>query len=117
MPAYFFDTSALSKHYHPESGTRAVDEIIGGDVNLIQISRLTVIELASVFAIKVRTRFITEEDAVLLLRQFREDLVSRAFTVVSIGEMEYELAERLIRKYAFSLRLRALDALQLAVAS
>ena len=28
MARYFFDTSALVKHYHPEAGTDAVDRII-----------------------------------------------------------------------------------------
>jgi hypothetical protein len=36
----------------------------------IRISRLTVVELPSVSAIKVRTEFIYREDALVLLRQF-----------------------------------------------
>jgi hypothetical protein len=27
LPVHFFDTSALSKHYHAESGTAAVDAL------------------------------------------------------------------------------------------
>lgn len=36
--------------------------------------------------------------------------------VFSIGESEFVIAELLVERYAFNLRLRALDALQLAVA-
>ena len=43
-------------------------------------------------------------------------MVSGKFGVFSIGEVEFALAERLVEQYAFELRLRALDAPQLAVA-
>jgi len=82
----------------------------------IRISRLTAIELPSMFAIKVRTRFISREDAGFFLRRFREDLVTRRIEVFTIGEPEFTLAERLLERYAFDSRLRALDALQIAVA-
>jgi hypothetical protein len=62
----FFDSSALVKLYHPETGTSAVDQIANTAGNLIRISRLTVAKLTSAFAIKggrcrsaarTRTRF------------------------------------------------------------
>jgi hypothetical protein len=77
---------------------------------------LTVVEMTSVFAIRVRTGFIEREDAGCFLRQFREDILSRKFGVFAMREAEFGAAERLIEKYAFDLRLRALDALQVAVA-
>jgi hypothetical protein len=58
-----------------------VDRIIQGADNKIRISRLTVVELPSVFAIKVRTEFINRDDARIFLRQFREDIVSDKFEV------------------------------------
>jgi predicted nucleic acid-binding protein len=116
LAGYFFDSSALAKFYHPEAGTPAVEQIVqdGGSRN--RISRLAMVEMTSVFAIKVRTGFIQREDAGVFLRQFREDIVSGKFEVFAIRDAEFGLAERLIEKYAFDLRLRALDALQLAVA-
>jgi len=113
---YFLDSSALAKYYHPEVGTAQVDEIMKAVGAKIRISRLTVVELPSVFAIKVRTQFISRQDARLFLRQFQEDVVSRRFDVFGVGESEFALAERLIEQYAFDMRLRALDAVQLAVA-
>jgi len=50
------------------------------------------------------------------LRQFREDVVTKKFAVFAIRESEFAMAERLVEQYAFDMRLRALDALQLAVA-
>ena len=116
MSADFFDTSALAKLYHPEVGTPKVVEIAEASGAQLRISRLTVVELRSVFAIKVRTQVVTREDVVLLLRQFQEDVVSRRFQVFAVNEQEFALAERLIEKYAFDKRLRTLDAVQLAVA-
>ena len=116
MSSYFFDTSALAKLYHPEIGTPKVVEIVETVGVQIQISRLTAVELRSVFAIKVRTQVVTQEDVSLLLRQFQEDVVSRKFQIFAVQESEFGLAERLIERYAFSKPLRTLDAVQLAVA-
>ena len=116
MAAYFFDTSALAKRYHPEAGTRTVDWIFQHPESKIRISRLTVVEVPSVFAIKVRTGIIDRGDADLLLRQFQEDIVSGKLEVFSVGDAEFSPAEKLISKYAFDHRLRTLDALQMAVA-
>ena len=116
MAAYYFDSSALAKFYHPETGTPAVDQAIQATGNTIRISRLTVVELPSVFAIKVRTEFISRDDARVFLRQFREDIISGKFEVYALRESEFAKAERLIERYAFDMRLRALDALQIATA-
>jgi uncharacterized protein len=116
LPGYFFDSSALVKLYHPETGTSAVDQVANTAGNLIRISRLTVAELTSAFAIKVRTQSISRGDADAFLRQFRRDITAGKLEVFSIGEAEFTAAELLVERYAFESRLRALDSLQLAVA-
>jgi uncharacterized protein len=116
LPGHFFDSSALVKLYHPEAGTPAVDQIVNATDNLVRVSRLTVSELTSAFAIKVRTRSMSREDADVFLRQFRTDIAVGKLEVFSIGESEFTTAELLVERYAFDSRLRALDALQLAVA-
>ena len=114
MPGHFFDSSALVKLYHAEIGTPVVDQIVNaaGDA----ISRLTPAELTSAFAIKVRTQSINREDTDLFLRQFRKDLTTGKLEIFSVAESEFAIAESLVERYAFELRLRALNALQLAVA-
>ena len=112
MAAYFFDSSALAKLYHPEVGTPEMDKIVQTPGAQVRISRLTVVELPSVFAIKVRTRFISQEDARLFVRQFQDDIVAQKFLVTAVREPEFVAVVR----YAFDLRLRALDAIQIAVA-
>lgn len=116
MPGHFFDSSALVKLYHSEVGTPVVDQITSTADNPIRISRLTAAELTSAFAIKVRTQNISREDADLFLRQFRRDIATGKLEVFSVAESEFAVAESLVERYAFDLRLRALDALQLAVA-
>jgi predicted nucleic acid-binding protein len=116
LAGYFFDSSALVKLYHSETGTSAVDRIASTADNAIRISRLTIAELTSAFAIKVRTQSISREDADAFLRQFRRGVTSGKLEVFSIGESEFTAAESLVERYAFDSRLRALDSLQLAVA-
>jgi len=116
LAGHFFDSRTLAKLYHPEIGSPEVEKIVRTPERRIWISRLTVVELSSVFAIKVRTRFISREDARLLLRQFQEDIGAERFFVAPIREPELTAAERPLEQYAFDLRLRALDAIQIAVA-
>ena len=116
MAGYFFDSSALVKLYHPEVGTPAVDQIVNTADNVVRVARLTIAELTSAFAIKVRTQSIGRDDADVFLRQFRADIASGKLEIFSIGDAEFSRAELLVERYAFSSRLRALDALQLAVA-
>jgi predicted nucleic acid-binding protein len=46
VPGYFFDTSVLAKLYHAETGSEKAEALI---------SQLSLIEIQSVFATKVRT--------------------------------------------------------------
>ena len=84
MGSYFFDSSALAKLYHAEAGTSVAGSIIESHGAPVRISRLTAIEIPSVFAIKVRTQFITRDDARILVRQFHEDIVSHRFLVTQV---------------------------------
>jgi len=49
LAVYFFDTSALVKLYHAETGTPVVDQIASAAGTRILISRLTVAEMTSAF--------------------------------------------------------------------
>ena len=55
MASYIFDSSGLGKHYHAEIGTAFVDALLQEPGAQHCISWLTVVELHSVFAGKVRT--------------------------------------------------------------
>lgn len=60
MPRYFFDSSALAKAYHAEIGTPKVLALLTEAGSEFFISSLTVIEIQSVFSLKVRDGRIDE---------------------------------------------------------
>jgi uncharacterized protein len=116
MPDYFFDSSALAKHYHVEVGSPKVEDLLAEPEARYLISRLTVLELQSVFARKVRARLITDADLELTRTRLLNEITQGQFQVIRMTDFHYHEAERLIRKYASTRNLRTLDALQLAVA-
>jgi predicted nucleic acid-binding protein len=116
MADYFFDSSALAKHYHAEMGSTKVEDLLAEPGARYLISRLTVLELQSVFGRKVRTRLITDADLELTRTRLLNDITQGQFQVIRMTDFHYREAERLIRKYASTRNLRALDALQLFVA-
>jgi predicted nucleic acid-binding protein len=116
MPDYFFDTSALGKHYHPETGTATVDALLADAGSSHTVSRLGIVELHSVFAKKVRTGHLVPPDFARLVRRVRQEARAKSFHVVRLTVAHYESAAGLVRHVGPNQNLRTLDALQLAVA-
>jgi uncharacterized protein len=116
VAGYYLDTSALAKLYHAEAGSGRMESLAGeADARLI-ISQLSLIEMQSVFAGKVRTGVIGKAALDQLRGLFFSDLAKRRFEVVLLAHRHYQEAETLVRTYAVDYALRTLDALQLAVA-
>jgi len=59
MKNYYFDTSALVKLYHEESGTDKVENIFSSEDSTIIISEFAVVELYSTFYRLLRMNEIT----------------------------------------------------------
>ena len=117
MPADFIDTSALAKHYHPERGSAEVDRLWNDSGRGLFVSRLSVLEMSSVFAGKVRAGVITSADLAALRRRLAADLTkSKRLTGVRLLVRHYQEADQLLTRHGLSRRLRTLDALQIAVA-
>jgi predicted nucleic acid-binding protein len=114
MAGNFFDSSALGKHYHQEPGSSKVDQLLAEPSARQLISRLTVVEVHSVLAKKVRTGLLKLADFQLLGRRFRGDVRRRRFQVIRLTSPHIQAAEQLIRRLAPTRNLRTLDALQLA---
>jgi uncharacterized protein len=62
MANYFIDTSALVKYYHAEDGTEEVTRLLEEPDARHYISRLSLVETVSAFAVKCRMRQIDERD-------------------------------------------------------
>ena len=106
MANYFLDTSAFVKRYHPETGTEQLLVLFNNPQNQILISRLTLVEARSAFAMKVRTGHIVEATASALWIQSLADLASGIFEVLPITGTHYLLTEEFIGRYGFRYRLR-----------
>jgi len=116
LSRYFFDSSALAKRYHPEIGTAKVTSIFAEPGCEVRISRLSFVEVQSVFAMNVRAGFITRTEAGQQRARLVLDVAAGAIEVCTVTPDHFAAAERLIGRHSFSTRLRTLDALQLAVA-
>lgn len=116
MARYFFDSSAVAKLYQTETGSAKVEAVFREPNRSIIISRLTVVEISSVFARRTRMGDLTAADAASLRSHFLNDIASEAFTVVAVTDGHYSEGERLIIQYGTRKSFRTLDALQLAVA-
>jgi len=81
------------------------------------ISNLTIVELESVLALKIRTAEINLESLETARRRFRADLAQRRLLVAaSVNEGHFQSARKLLVRYGAAEGLRTLGALQLAVA-
>jgi predicted nucleic acid-binding protein len=116
MSRSYFDTSALVKNYHVESGTPQVQALLGNPNSEFFISRLAAVEMLSGFAGKVRTGYLSSTDYGILRKRFLSDVRKKTVRPLRVLNAHYQLASDLIGKHAMSRQLRTLDAIQLAVA-
>jgi len=116
LPRYFFDTSALVKHYHTELGSTKVDLILAEPGSEYFIARSTLAEAPSVFAKKVRMGEIADADFDQLRLRFFADVRTRAVTPLRILNAHFKWAGDLIARHGKTRQIHTLDALQLAVA-
>jgi hypothetical protein len=116
MAAYFIDTSALVKRYHPETGTPTIDRVFAEPGADIVISRVALVEIVSAFALKVRSGAITAMQFEQYRRHVHRDIRLRTIRVARMVVRHFQLADDLLCRHARAHRLRTLDALQLAVA-
>jgi predicted nucleic acid-binding protein len=116
VAGYFLDTSALAKLYHEEPGSRYVERILIQPGSKVIISRLSLVEMESVLAIKVRVGALNLEGRAIALRRLRADIARERLVVgPPLEEKHYRSAVALLREHGITRGLRTLDALQLAI--
>lgn len=113
---YFFDTSALVKLYHAETGSERLEAELSKFENdlVITVSDLSRIEFYSVILKKVRTREIKQDKAQQALELFAQDWAQ--FSCFVADATVKTLALELLNELAPTSNLGTLDALQLATA-
>jgi len=116
MAQYFLDTSALIKRYREEVGSSFLDRLFALPEKVLRVSDLTMIELHSAAAKKVRVGEMNEQEFKSVLEQFNNDIAFGLLKVVPLTDHHKYTAIALLDKHALTRALRTLDALQLAVA-
>lgn len=118
MANYLADTSALIKLYHSEPGSDYMEQLIGNLGNRIYIAPITLIEFESVLAIKQRTRQISAEEAEVSRSRLSGELKSEFVRgTASVRPGHLRSAGLLIRRFGVTHSLRAMDAIQVAIAA
>lgn len=116
MTRYFFDTSALVKRYHPESGTPEVLALLAEPGAAVFVSRLALVECVSAFCVKVRAGHLAA-NRLPIVRNFLLGDTSRGVLLVTRLLLRHlKLADSLLMRHGATYRLRASDAIHLGVA-
>lgn len=110
---YYFDTSALLKIYHSESGTLDVLGIYENTENRVLISELSCTEFLSTVYRKYREKEITADTRDAVVAKFHDDTDSR-YEILRFTSLVTDEAERLIRRFADENSLKTLDSIQFA---
>lgn len=116
MARHFFDTSALVKRYHRESGSLAVDAVFNQPGARFSASRLAVVECVSAFCVRVRAGELAASDVPLMRKSLLGDVRRRVVLVPRLLVWHLSLADALLLRHAPTRRLRAADAIHLGVA-
>lgn len=109
----YIDTSVLVSYYCPEALSQVTERILRGDPHPT-VSDLVEVEFFSALATKVRAREMSAADATRIGEQFLAHLHVGLYTRTAIQRQHYEKARDWLA--GFTLPLRALDALHLAIA-
>jgi hypothetical protein len=110
----YVDTSVLVAYYCPEPLSENVETFLMTHGQPI-ISALTEMELFSAVSRKVRTKEMKRKDAGRVVARFLADMDNGCYTYLQVEAYHYRLARDWIGM--FSLPLRTLDALHLAISS
>jgi predicted nucleic acid-binding protein len=106
----------LAKVYRKEAGSDFVDRILAEPGSQYLISRLTIVEMESVFALKARVGEIDQQAVLIARRRLEADLGRRRLLVAAVNDEHFRGARQLLFKHGAVEALRTLDALQLSVA-
>lgn len=112
---YFFDTSAVVKLYHQETGSDRILPLYR-DGEAIVISELSKVEFLSTIHKKLRTGEITAATLIATRDRFYADCSGR-FVVVHVASFIVDAALDFLNTYGGTNHLFALDALQIATLS
>jgi len=109
----FLDTSSLIKLYHEEEDTAQVEQIISDEIDSIYLSELAILEFRSAMLKKVRTKEVSEKQALDVIDCFKNDYNN--YNWIKLNRSIINSASKLLMKYGKK-GLRTLDSIQFASA-
>jgi uncharacterized protein len=112
---YFFDTSALVKIYHKETGSDRILPLYQGDETIV-ISELSKAEFVSTIHKKLRMGEITADTLDAVKNRFLADCSGR-FVVIHVASFIVDAALDIMNAHGRANHLFSLDALQMATLS
>lgn len=115
MSLIYADTSSLVKYYYPEADSDKIEALLL-KADRIFISHLTVTEMASALAKKVRMGDLKKEKEAVLWNTFLDDMQTEKIELIPLDERHYLKAADFIRELGGRHGLRTLDALHLSIA-
>jgi predicted nucleic acid-binding protein len=99
LARYFLDTSAVAKLYRSELGSAFVDRIFSEPASQHLISRLTIIEMEYVLALKVRTGEIAQQAVLIARRRSEADLGRSRLLLAAVNDDHFRGAGQLLIKH------------------
>ncbi len=111
---YYLDTSVIVAYYCPEPLSERTEAFVTGQIQPA-ISGLTEVELFSAISRKIREGEMDRTEGSRIVARFLAHINDRLYTRLFVVPNHYSLARDWIGQ--FSMPLRSLDALHLAVAS
>ncbi|MBM2837866.1 MAG: PilT protein [Deltaproteobacteria bacterium] len=115
MTLIYADTSSLVKFYYPEADSEKIEALLL-KTDRIFISHLTVTEMASALAKKVRMGDLKKEKETVLWNTFLDDMQTEKIELIPLDERHYLKAADFIRELGGRYGLKTLDALHLSIA-
>ena len=112
----YLDTSAVAKVYISEPDSVALESALVGRRDLV-VSELTVTELTSAIARRVRDGRLAASHAERVYRRILQDMNAGEFHRTELTAAAHREAERLLMGLGRRVALRAADALHLALAA
>jgi predicted nucleic acid-binding protein len=109
----YIDTSLLVPYYCPEALSQAAEQTLRAD-SRPAVSDLVEVEFFSALARKVRGREMPKTDAVRAAERFLDHLQAGFYIRIAVQRRHYDTARGWLAR--FTMPLRALDALHLALA-
>lgn len=116
MSRYYFDTSAILKHYHSEIGTSEVDAIFEIPTNVICTSRLAVVEAHSGLSRRIRDHEISNAEYTTAIAGFNNEIGTGRVKLLALSSKRLIDAIGIFTLHGTSVSLRTLDTIHLATA-